>query len=284
MTEKVYFCNITGLNIKDAFDLSDLLVEQEYDAVSCAEDKDKSWFVEIVHSDVLDVALVKDIANKFHFADIESGIFGEIDWLKRCFENFRPVTIGRFFIYGSHLRGKTLPIDKIPIEISAATAFGSGEHPTTNRCLLALETFFDHVRHKRVLDVGCGSGILSIACAKLGASKVAGCDNDMEAVRIAKLNSEINNVSQRVDIFLNQDDSFRCAKYDFVVANILAQPLIAMRDSIANVLVNKGLLVLSGFTTDDGSVLERYIASGFLLLHRYDYHGWSAIVLQKCTD
>ena len=167
------------------------------------------------------------------------------------------------------------------IEIAAATAFGTGEHPTTNRCLMACEAFFDVDKHKKVLDVGCGSCILSIALARLGATNIFACDNDPEAVRVSSENIIINKVASRVKVFQNKGCEFAERKYDFIVANILAEPLIFMGDDIANSLENGGILVLSGFTSDDDSVEKRFTSLGLEIKHKYDYKGWTTLVLTK---
>lgn len=277
---KIYKCVIGNFNINDAFNAIDLLYEDDYLSVSCFQ-KAACWFVEILSSTVPDVSKISASLKGRDFEFIESKQLEEVDWLQKCFENFKPITVGNFYIYGPHLRHSRKPSDKILIEIAAATAFGTGEHATTNRCLLASETFFDPEKHLSALDIGCGSCILSIALAKLGARSIDACDNDSEAVRISKKNIVINNVSHRIHVFQNQDTEFSDKKYDFITANILAKPLIHMSKTITTSLNEKGLLILSGFTTKDHSVQHTFEALELKVKHRYDYEGWTTLVLKK---
>src|SRR5205085_123502 len=106
----------------------------------------------------------------------------ERDWLAENRRAFPPQRIGRFFVHGSHWRGAA-PVSSIAIEIDAATAFGTGEHPSTQGCLLALEDLARRRRFRRPLDIGTGSGILAIAAAKRLLRRVTAGDIDPEGVR-----------------------------------------------------------------------------------------------------
>lgn len=276
----MYLCTIDGFNINSAFEAIDLLFERGYLSASCVE-KANNWHVEVLHDNPIDETEVADILHGFKFSSIESRKLEDINWLKKCFENFKPIIVGGFYIYGPHLRGESFPTDKISIEIAAATAFGTGEHPTTHNCLAACESFFDYKKHKNALDIGCGSCILSIALAKLGARSVVACDNDPEAVRVSKENVEINKVAHRVSVFQNHACEFAINSYDFIVANILAEPLISISESVAAALNRGATLVLSGFTSDDNSVLDRYLSLGLSLKFRYDRNNWTTLVLEK---
>jgi ribosomal protein L11 methyltransferase len=280
MNKVVFKCTVGNFNIKDAFEAVDLLFEREYSAVSCAEKGDR-WVVEILHDREISESEIREALEAYDFSKIEHEKVKETNWLQKCFENFKPITVGDFYIYGPHLRTSPVPTDKIAVEIAAATAFGTGEHPTTNRCLIACQTFFDEKRHKSVLDIGCGSCILSIALAKLGAKNIRACDCDEEAVRVSQKNVEINRVAHRIKIFRNSDCEFNCRKYDFIISNILAEPLLSMKKEIVNSLAEKALLILSGFTTDDDSVLRAYSEAELKLKFRYDYRGWTTLVLEK---
>ena len=271
---------IGPFQISDGFEVVDILFEQNYLSVSCLEKKGE-WYVEILSANRIYDATIRNLLRGYSYDVLKSDELPETNWLEKCFENFNPITVGNFYLFGPHLRGRPTPRDKIAIEIAAATAFGSGEHPTTNRCLLACQTFFDHKKHKTVLDIGSGSGVLSIALAKLGARDVVACDNDPEAVRVSRENADINNVANKMCVFQNEDCEFATKKYDFIVSNILAEPLVLMADEISHSLNRNGILVLSGFYSTDISVAKKYTNTGLSIIHRYDLHEWSAIVFEK---
>lgn len=276
---QIFKCVIGNFNINDAFNAVDLLNDDSILSVSCVQ-RYKAWIVEILSSKKFEAYDLHKTLSQYEFSVIENGLLEEENWLEKCFENFKPLSVGGFYIYGPHLRSANHPSDKMTIEIAAATAFGTGEHPTTNRCLIACETFFDVEKHKNALDIGCGSCILSIALARLGARNIVACDNDAEAVRISNENIVINKVASRVKVFQNQGCEFSENKYDFIVANILAEPLISMSDYIVESLAKNGILVLSGFTSDDNSVEEKFTSFGLKVKHKYDYNGWTALVLE----
>ncbi|MBO6055471.1 MAG: 50S ribosomal protein L11 methyltransferase [Alphaproteobacteria bacterium] len=279
---QIFKCVVGSFNINDAFSAVDLLSDDAILSVSCFQ-RYKSWVVEILSTRKFETQEIYGMLSDYEFSVIENVQMDEENWLEKCFENFRPINVGGFYIYGPHLRSSNHPSDKMMIEIAAATAFGTGEHPTTNRCLVACETFFDPRKHKKALDIGCGSCILSIALARLGARDIVACDNDAEAVRVSQENVEINKVASRVKVFQNQACEFSENKYDFVVANILAEPLISMSDYIVESLASNGILVLSGFTSDDDSVEKRFISLGLKIKHKYDYNGWTTLVLESAS-
>lgn len=279
---QIFKCVIGNFNINDAFSAVGLLDDDAILSVSCFQ-RYKSWVVEILSTRQFDTQEIHRMLSDYEFSVIENEPLDEENWLEKCFENFKPINVGGFYIYGPHLRRANHPSDKMMIEIAAATAFGTGEHPTTNRCLIACETFFDPGKHKKVLDIGCGSCILSIALARLGARDIVACDNDAEAVRVSRENVVINKVASRIKIFQNQACEFSEGKYDFVVANILAEPLISMSDYIVESLANNGILVLSGFTFDDDSVEKRFTSLGLKIKHKYDYNGWTTLVLESAN-
>jgi ribosomal protein L11 methyltransferase len=280
MNEEIFKCLIGDFNIRDAFEVVDLLFDENYASVSCYE-KSQYWTVEILSNRLIQEFEIYSILKDYEFSKIEIEKLPPTDWLEKCFTNFKSITVGDFYVYGPHLRHELMPTDKMTIEIAAATAFGSGEHPTTNRCLLACQTFFDEKKHRTVLDLGCGSCILSIALAKLGARHVDAYDNDSEAVRISTENITINKVSHQISVFLNKEDEFSKKKYDFIVANILADPLMSMGEAIVSAISKKGILVLSGFTSEDNRVLQKYLSLGLDLKFKYNHRGWMTLVFTK---
>jgi len=279
--EQLFHCIIKGMPISKAFSAIDILFDYGYSSASCSDNGHDDWQVEIIHPSPIDIAEVRRVLGLDYSFQIQSEQMPEIDWLQRSFQNFKPITVGSFYIYGPHLRNHPAPIDKVGIEIAAATAFGTGTHATTNRCLTAIETYLDPYVHENFLDIGCGSCILSIAAAKLGMRNIVACDNQEEAIRVSKENAVINNVAHRIKIFQNKACEFSEKSYDFVVANILALPLISMKNDVLASLNPGGILVLSGFTVDDNSVEEAYSSLGLSLMHKYTHNEWVSLVYRK---
>jgi ribosomal protein L11 methyltransferase len=171
---------------------------------------------------------------------------GEQDWVRASQAQFPPLRIGRLWIVPTW----TEPPDAsaLNLRLDPGMAFGTGTHPSTRLCLQWLEA---NVRPgMRVLDYGCGSGILAIAAAKLGAQTVVGVDIDPAALQVARQNTRRN----RVGADYTAPQSFRCSdpssRFDVVIANILANPLILLAPVLVGLLSDRGSIVLAG-------VLER---------------------------
>ena len=150
------------------------------------------------------------------------------DWLAENARAFPPIQAGRYYIHGSH-EVAPLPWQSLAIVIDAGNAFGTGEHPSTRGCLLALDALARRRRFRATLDMGCGAGLLAIAMAKTWRRPVVACDIDPIAADVARANAEANGVGGRVRT--GQGDGYRAAlvrrgaPYDLIVANILARPL-----------------------------------------------------------
>lgn len=135
--------------------------------------------------------------------------------------------------------------NEIVIEINPSLAFGTGHHESTKLCIAGLEGLLNSAGNKSVLDAGCGSGVLSIVAAMLGAEKVVAFDIDIVAAKETKRNLERNSVSDKVSVVCGGIDSIK-GEYDLIVANISVEELVRMRDELRSRLGGKGLLLLSG--------------------------------------
>jgi len=205
------------------------------------------------------------------------------DWLAENRKSFPSLTIGSFFIYGSHYQG-LIPEGLIPIELDASIAFGSGEHATTRGSLLALEKLVRQRRFEHVLDMGCGSGILCLAAAKLLKAPMVASDMDPDSVLMSIANLHKNGVDDHVTVRLG--DGYAVLEegetFDLILSNILAQPLIDMAPSLAKALRQGGRAVLSGFLDDQASeVVNAHVREDLTLVESKSYDGWVTAVLAK---
>ena len=210
----------------------------------------------------------------------------EIDWVAHALEGLGIVRAGRFLLYGIHDSDK-LPDDPnlVPIRIDANQAFGTGHHPTTAGCLELLSRFAGAPAEK-ILDLGCGSGVLAIAASKLWDRNVIGVDIDATSVDIARENADLNGVAERVQLFA--EDGVRnqsvddAAPFDFVFANILAGPLIELAPDIAARLVSAGRVMLAGLMAEqEDKVRAAYEKAGMKLINKLEHDTWPVLLFVK---
>ncbi len=208
------------------------------------------------------------------------------DWLTENVIKFNPVEEAEFFIYGIH-ETKVDTKGKIGIKIYAATAFGS-EHQTTKSCLRGISDI-NKLREepKKVLDVGTGSGILSLAAAKLWKNaKIVAVDIDDESILVTKQNAEDNSVDEQIEVAYSDGYSSELVKsnapYDVILANILARPLIYMAKDLANNLKKGGFAIISGFIDEQVDwVVGEHEKYGLKLRKIYEIDNWRAALLEK---
>ncbi|MFQ5787784.1 MAG: 50S ribosomal protein L11 methyltransferase [Thermodesulfobacteriota bacterium] len=135
--------------------------------------------------------------------------------------------------------------DEIVIEINPSMAFGTGHHETTRLCIKGIEYLLKRISDKTVIDVGCGSGILSIVAALLGAKEIVALDIDQVAVKEAKNNFERNLVKKNIKLVCGYIDSVK-GNFDLIVANISVEAIILMKNELKNRLSPDGVLLVSG--------------------------------------
>ena len=202
---------------------------------------------------------------------LDVAFIAEEDWQKRMANHtVRAEFGGRLWLLPKHEsdryagsaqeQAEHVPADKTALYLEPGLAFGSGSHPTTRLCL---EWIASHVLPgQRVLDFGCGSGILAIAAALLGARVIA-VDYDDQAVLATRENAEFNQVSDRLEIYslteFERNQQRWAAYFDVVVANILAGPIIELAPTFSQALARPGQLVLSGILNHQAQqVVDRY--------------------------
>ena len=209
------------------------------------------------------------------------------DWVAKVRRELPPVEAGRFFVYGSH-DAALLPKGRIGLLIEAAMAFGTGHHGTTLGCLRAYDRLLnDAQRFDNVLDLGCGTAVLAMSAARMGAASVLASDIDPVAVEVALANVKANGLEGRVccveSIGFDSPVLQAGAPFDLIFANILKGPLIELAADMAAHLASGGLAILSGLLIEQADeIVEVYQALGFDLQTREDLGEWSALTLRRC--
>jgi ribosomal protein L11 methyltransferase len=206
--------------------------------------------------------------------DYQQEEIAEQNWVQLTQSQFEPIRVSeRLWIVPSWHEAPDP--DALVLVLDPGMAFGTGSHPTTRLCLEWLERIV--APGTAILDYGCGSGILAIAAAKLGANEVLGVDIDLQAVNAAKNNAERNDVSARFD------DSARpiTGQFDIVVANILANPLKALAPAITAHVRPGGRLALSGILVEQTEELIAIYAPYILLSIADTREGWVCLAGTK---
>ena len=195
------------------------------------------------------------------------------DWIAEYQKSVTPLQIGKFYIHPTWNDPKE---GSINIAIDPALAFGTGHHPTTATCLEAISKYIK--KRMEVCDVGCGSGILAIAAAKVGAI-VDACDTDPVSVENTHKNTQLNEVTLR-NIWQGSIDKSQ-KKYDVVIANIVADVLIFLQKELIDALKDENsLLILSGIMDKyEEKVLKNY--SDCEIIERITQDEWVSLVLKK---
>lgn len=209
----------------------------------------------------------------------------ERDWVRESLDGLPPVSAGRFFLHGSHDRHRRRA-GGIALEIDAGTAFGTGHHGTTSGCLQALDMMLKRRRPMRILDLGCGTGVLAIAATHATGNAVIATDIDPEAVRVTLSNAALNGAGPRVRSFvaagLANPRIAAGGPYDLIFANILARPLVALATGLSRALAPGGELILSGITLDQVRwIAAVYRSRGLQLRGRIHRGEWATLIFQR---
>ncbi len=226
-------------------------------------------------------ALVQDLQRIFPEIpkpEYEVALFPDRDWQEKWKRSFIPLKISPDLIVQPSWWESEEPLRSggVILKIDPKTAFGTGHHPSTRLCLLALR---DVVKlGDRVLDYGCGSGILGIYAAKMGASEVLGVDNKPEAIDCATENVVINEVTKTVKI-RTHPRSVRRDYYDIAVANLDLATLTGLAARIAGAVKRGGLLLFSGLLSEESSSIRKLLRTvGARTLETYQEGEWIAIL------
>lgn len=203
------------------------------------------------------------------------------DWVNNWKQYFHPMPVGEKLLIRPEWEDEYDPQGRKVLNIEPGLAFGTGSHPTTKLCLETLEKYVKS--GDSVLDIGCGSGILSIACLLLGAESAFGVDIDSLAVKTAVQNAEKNGFGS--DKFMavqgNLSDKVK-GKYNIVVANIVADIIMEFNKTVGDFLEDSGVYITGGIIdTREDEVLCSFAENGFEVIERFEEKGWLVFALKK---
>ena len=209
------------------------------------------------------------------------------NWMEAWKQYYKPILIGQRLLILPAWMESPEP-NRVAIKIDPGMAFGTGTHPTTQLCLELMENAFVKGQTSKVIDVGCGSGILSIAAWKLGAKEVLGVDIDEESVKNSRENADTNGVGEELILGVGSvqeilDGKFKFRKAPLVVANILAPVIVRLFDAgMADLIEENGAIILSGILFEqEQSVVEAGQAHGLRMIERRQMGDWVALTMSR---
>jgi len=210
----------------------------------------------------------------------------EEDWANNWKQYFKPLKVGEKLLIKPSWEEYENNDGRIILEIDPASSFGTGQHNTTRLCLELLEKAMN--KGDKILDMGCGSGILSIGAMLLGADSVVAVDIEQNAVETAAENAQKNNIpfmkytAYCGDVISNKELCEKIGEgYDLITANIVADVLIAMKDIFRKKIKNGGTLIISGIITErKDEVVNAVVSAGFKVINTAECEGWAAVELQ----
>ena len=211
---------------------------------------------------------------------VELSNVNQEDWESAWKQYFKPVHVTDRIVVKPEWEEYSPQEGEIVIEIDPGMAFGTGTHETTSMCINQIEKNLKS--GDTVIDIGCGSGILSMAAVLLGAEKATGVDLDPVAVRVALENVELNNLQDKIDILHgNLTDVIR-EKADIVVANIMADIILILLEDVREFIKDDGLFISSGIIQEKRAAVEaRLLEKNFSIVEVETKGEWCAITAQK---
>ena len=298
----LYQLGITGLQIEDENDFKDFLENNhqfwDYVDEDLIKEKEKETCIKAYVSDNASgnemlIAIKQAIENlkaydtngEYGKLEISLGNLSEEDWANNWKKYFHPMNIGNKILIKPEWEELTESTDRIVFNINPGMTFGTGSHYTTQLCIEELENYID--KEKNVLDLGCGSGILSVISLMLGAKSALAVDIDPNCVDIAYQNAKRNNVDiQKYDVISGNilDDEDICQyikknKYNVVLANIVADVIIASLSLVKQVISDDGVFITSGIIEDRiDDVKNALEENGFEILKINRRKDWAAMV------
>ena len=218
----------------------------------------------------------QDPDGKYGRLELEMKDVDEEDWSNAWKKYYHPVQVGEHLVVCPSWEAYDRQPDDVVLTLNPGMAFGTGTHDTTRLCMELLEKYI--TPQDTVLDVGCGSGILAITAALLGANKIIGCDIDEVAVKVAGENAELNGVQDRIAFHQGDLTSQVEGSFQIICANIVADVIIRLSKDAGRYLAKDGIFITSGIIdTREQDVLNALEQNGFQVIERRTSGGWVAL-------
>ena len=203
-------------------------------------------------------------------------VIDSVEWENEWKKYYKPFNIGKIVIVPEWLGYNAVGGD-IPVRLNPGLAFGTGMHETTSMCVDLMQRI--DLKGKRVLDFGCGSGILGVCAHALGASSVLFADTDEQAITATKYNCKINGIDDPEITLRDVREIDEPA--DVVVANITADVLCSVEPIIVNALKNGGYVIISGIISDKAEIVKQKYAEDLTLIEHTTKNEWSAFLFKS---
>lgn len=211
---------------------------------------------------------------------VEVAMVSDEDWANNWKKYYKPIKPGKYIVIKPSWEAYEEQAGDLVLEMDPGLAFGTGTHETTRLCIQLLEEYVTH--QTKVFDVGCGTGILAMSAALLGAAGVTAIDIDPVAVEVANKNIAANHLSEKIHAFAGNLLEGRFETADVIVANIIADIVIRLTPKAKEHLNKKGIFIVSGIINERAQdVLEALQAEGFAVLQALTEGEWTAIAAQK---
>lgn len=218
----------------------------------------------------------QDPDGKYGRLELEMKDVDEEDWSNAWKKYYHPVQVGEHLVVCPSWEAYDRQPDDVVLTLNPGMAFGTGTHDTTRLCMELLEKYI--TPQDTVLDVGCGSGILAITAALLGANKIIGCDIDEVAVKVAGENAALNGVQDRIAFHQGDLTSQVEGSFQIICANIVADVIIRLSEDAGRYLAKDGIFITSGIIdTREQDVLNALEQNGFQVIERRTSDGWVAL-------
>jgi ribosomal protein L11 methyltransferase len=201
-------------------------------------------------------------------------------WAAMWKSRFKPLKVGRRLVIVPPWESAAAFASRLPIIIDPGQGFGTGHHATTRCTLIATETECRRRVGDRALDVGCGSGVLALAMARLGVKRITALDNDPMALDNARHNAELNHCARAIKFSLTAVHKLR-RPFPLITANILSSTLIAMAPDLARLLTPGGRLILSGILRREAAAVMAHYPPPLRRLRSHVEGGWITLVLGR---